>query len=89
MHPLNRKLLRDMGKMKGQTLAVGLVMACGLAMMIMARSLIFSLESTRDEYYDEIPFCGRLCGFEAGAERRARPACANRGRGLNRDARHG
>jgi putative ABC transport system permease protein len=40
MHPLDRKLLRDLGKMKGQTFAVGLVMACGLAMMIMARSLI-------------------------------------------------
>ena len=56
MHPLNRKLLRDLGKMKGQTLAVGLVMACGLAMMIMARSLIFSLESTRDEYYERYHF---------------------------------
>ena len=38
--------------MKGQALAVALVMACGLAMMVMARSLIFSLESTRREYYD-------------------------------------
>ncbi len=37
--------------MKGQTAAVGLVMACGLAMMIMARSLTYSLESMRDEYY--------------------------------------
>src|SRR6266478_9035687 len=38
--------------MKGQVLAVSGVMACGLAMMIMARSLIFSLESTRDAYYE-------------------------------------
>ena len=38
--------------MKGQALAVALVMACGLAMMVMARSLIFSLESTRREYYE-------------------------------------
>ena len=42
--------------MKGQTLAVGLVMACGLAMMIMARSLICSLETTRDEYYERYHF---------------------------------
>jgi putative ABC transport system permease protein len=48
---LDRKLLRDLTRMKGQAVAVALVMACGLAMMIMARSLIHSLESTRLEYY--------------------------------------
>ena len=49
---LDRKLWRDLGRMKGQAIAVSLVMACGLAMMIMARSLIHSLESTRQEYYE-------------------------------------
>ena len=49
---LDRKLLRDLNRMKGQTIAVALVMACGLAMMIMARSLIHSLETTRQEYYE-------------------------------------
>ena len=49
---LDRKLWRDLRRMKGQAIAVALVMACGLAMMIMARSLIFSLESTRQEYYE-------------------------------------
>ena len=47
---LDRKLVRDLRRMKGQVLAVAMVMACGLAMMIMARSLIFSLEETRLEY---------------------------------------
>ena len=49
---LDRKLLRDLNRMKGQAVAVSLVMACGLAMLIMARSLIHSLESTRQEYYE-------------------------------------
>src|SRR3982751_2305194 len=49
---LDRKLLRDLNRMKGQAVAVSLVMACGLAMLIMARSLIYSLESTRQEYYE-------------------------------------
>src|SRR6185295_12016680 len=49
---LDRKLLRDLNRMKGQVVAVALVMACGLAMLIMARSLIHSLESTRQEYYE-------------------------------------
>ena len=51
--PLDRKLLRDLGRMKGQVVAVSLVMACGLAMMIMTRSLILTLESTRAGYYQE------------------------------------
>ncbi len=38
--------------MKGQAAAVAVVMACGLAMLIMARSLIESLESTSREYYE-------------------------------------
>jgi putative ABC transport system permease protein len=49
--PLDLKLLRDLGRMKGQVLAVSLVMACGLAMMIMTRSLLLTLEQTRDVYY--------------------------------------
>src|SRR6266481_9685621 len=49
---LDRKLWRDLRRMAGQALAVALVMACGLAMMIMARSLIHSLETTRREYYE-------------------------------------
>ena len=51
--PLDRKLLRDLARMKGQVVAVSLVMACGLAMMIMTRSLILTLESTRDAYYQK------------------------------------
>ena len=51
LEPLDLKLLRDLGRMKGQVLAVSLVMACGLAMMIMTRSLILTLESTRAAYY--------------------------------------
>ncbi len=37
--------------MRGQMIATAVVMACGLAMMIMARSLILSLEKTQEEYY--------------------------------------
>lgn len=48
---LDRKLLRDIGRMKGQTIAVSLVMSCGLMMMTTTRSLIMTLEGTRDAYY--------------------------------------
>ncbi|WP_397383038.1 ABC transporter permease [Prosthecobacter sp.] len=49
--PLDLKLFRDLGRMKGQIVAVSLVMACGLAMMIMTRSIVLTLEGTRDAYY--------------------------------------
>lgn len=53
---LDRKLLRDLGRMKGQVVAVALVMACGLAVLIMSRSLVVSLEDTRDRYYQSHRF---------------------------------
>ena len=56
MSLLDRKLLRDLRALKSQALAVALVMACGLAMMIMTRSLILSLTTTRDEYYEKHHF---------------------------------
>jgi putative ABC transport system permease protein len=64
LHPLDLKLLRDLGKMKGQMIAVALVMACGLAMMIMSRSLILSLESTRDAYYTQHRFADLFCDLK-------------------------
>jgi len=56
MTRLDLKLLRDLRAIKSQALAVALVMACGLAMMIMARSLILSLETARDDYYRDYRF---------------------------------
>jgi putative ABC transport system permease protein len=56
MSLLDLKLLRDLRALKSQALAVALVMACGLAMMIMTRSLIASLENTRENYYRDNRF---------------------------------
>jgi putative ABC transport system permease protein len=56
MNLLDRKLLRDFRALKSQAFAVALVMACGLAMMIMTRSLILSLATTRDRYYQQNRF---------------------------------
>jgi putative ABC transport system permease protein len=56
MSLLDRKLLRDLRSIKSQAFAVALVMGCGLAMMIMTRSLIRSLETARDDYYRDYRF---------------------------------
>lgn len=61
---LDLKLVRDVLRMKGQIVAVGLVMACGLAMMIMSRSLILTLESARDSYYQQNRFADVFCDLK-------------------------
>lgn len=61
---LDRKLLRDLSRMKGQVVAVCLVMACGLAMMIMMRSLILTLETTRDRYYQAHAMADVFCSLK-------------------------
>ncbi len=64
MRALHLKLLRDVGKMKGQMIAVSLIMACGLTMLIMTRSLIQSVESTRNAYYERYHFADLFCDLK-------------------------
>lgn len=50
--PLNRKLLRDLWRMKGQAIAIGLVIAMGVMMLVMMTGLVTSLDETRRAYYE-------------------------------------
>lgn len=50
--PLNRKLLRDLWGMKGQAIAIGLVIAMGVMMLVMMTGLVTSLDETRRTYYE-------------------------------------
>ncbi len=50
--PLDHKLLRDLWRMKGQAIAIGLVIALGVAMQVMMTGLVTSLNDTRSAYYD-------------------------------------
>ena len=52
MTPLNRKLLRDLWRMKGQALAIAAVIATGVALLIMMSGVINSLSETRRAYYE-------------------------------------
>lgn len=56
MSLLDTKLRRDLRALKSQALAVALVMACGLAMMVMTRSLIHTLRQTSEAYYRDYRF---------------------------------
>jgi len=53
---LHRKLLRDLWALKGQALAIALVMAAGVAILVMYRSTFASLRLTQETYYEQYRF---------------------------------
>ena len=53
---LDRKLLRDLWRIKGQVVAIALVIGAGVAMFVMYRSTFDSLGLTQASYYDRYRF---------------------------------
>ncbi len=53
---IHRMALRDLWHMRGQALAIALVIASGIAMLVMAQSTVRSLEDTRDRLYQDLRF---------------------------------
>src|SRR2546430_6127457 len=56
MRALDRKLLRDLWQMRGQALAIGLVVASAAALSVMSLSMQHSLAQTRAAYYERYRF---------------------------------
>ncbi|HWO02717.1 MAG TPA: FtsX-like permease family protein [Blastocatellia bacterium] len=56
MTPLNRKLVRDLFHLRGQVIAVALVVACGIATYVTMRSSYNSLVASRATYYETYRF---------------------------------
>ncbi|MBB4285966.1 ABC transporter permease [Roseospira goensis] len=52
MRPLDRKLLRDLWRIKGQAIAIGAVIAVGVLLLVMMTGLVTSLDETRRTYYE-------------------------------------
>lgn len=52
MSPLDKKLLRDLWRMRTQALAIGLVVAVGVMLLVMMAGLVESLDETRRAYYE-------------------------------------
>jgi putative ABC transport system permease protein len=53
---LHRKLLRDLRRLRGQTLAIAIVIGGGVATLIMSLSSLDSLTVTRDAFYRDYRF---------------------------------
>ena len=56
MKVLNKKLIRDLWKLRGQVLAVALVISSGVATLVMSLSTIEALEDTTQAYYQRYRF---------------------------------
>lgn len=69
MSPLNRMLLRDLWRMRGQVLAISLVVACAVASYVSMHSTYRSLLLSRDDYYARYRFADVFAGVKRAPER--------------------
>jgi putative ABC transport system permease protein len=56
LNALNKKLLRDLWHIRGQVIAIALVIGCGVATLVMSLGTLHSLEETRRAYYERYRF---------------------------------
>jgi len=65
---LNQKLLRDIWDIKGQMVAIVLVMAAGIAIFVITFGVLDSLKLTRDTYYDRYQFADVFASLKRAPE---------------------
>ncbi len=56
MSALHRKLVRDLYQIRGQALAISLVIAAGIAMLVMSLSTLASIRWSKDAFYERYGF---------------------------------
>ncbi|MDD2272210.1 MAG: ABC transporter permease [Desulfuromonadaceae bacterium] len=71
MSPLNRMLLRDLWRLRGQVLAISLVVACAVASYVAMHGTYRSLLLSRDDYYARYRFADVFATFKRAPERMA------------------
>ncbi|HEX2672927.1 MAG TPA: FtsX-like permease family protein, partial [Polyangiaceae bacterium] len=65
---LNRKLVRELGQLKGQILTIALVLASGITSFVGLRGTYEALERARDTYYDRYRFAHAFASLERAPE---------------------
>ncbi|HSE42809.1 MAG TPA: FtsX-like permease family protein, partial [Acidobacteriota bacterium] len=68
MNMLNLKLIRDLIHLRGQLLALSLVVACGIAVYVTMRSTYDSLTSTLNSYYTNYRFADIFVSLKRAPE---------------------
>jgi putative ABC transport system permease protein len=69
MRALNRKLWRDLWKMKGQAFAIVLVIVSGVSTFVMLRSTMNSLNLTQKRFYQDYGFAEVFASLKRAPER--------------------
>ena len=69
MRPLDRKVLRDLWRMKSQMAAVAAVVAVGVASFVSLWSMYEYLKTSRDVYYREYRFARVFAGLKSAPDR--------------------
>ena len=69
---LERKLLRDLWRLKGQVLAIAMVIGAGVALAVMSFGTLGSLTETRNAYYERYRFADVFAQLKRAPERLAR-----------------
>jgi putative ABC transport system permease protein len=68
MNSLDRKLIRDLLHLRGQIIAVALVVACGVASFVSMRNMYRSLLATQVAYYTEYRFADLFAHLKRAPE---------------------
>jgi putative ABC transport system permease protein len=76
MRALDRKLVRNLWQLRGQVLAVAMVVASGVAVMVMSLSTIEALDETATAYYERYRFADVFATAKRAPERLARRIAA-------------
>jgi len=68
MTSLDKKALRELWHMKGQALAIAMVIASGVGTFVMSLATLESLQTTRAAFYEEYRFADVFAGLERAPE---------------------
>ncbi|WP_029921594.1 ABC transporter permease [Nevskia soli] len=68
MRALDRKLLRDAWRLRGQLLAISLVMASGVATFVLSRTTVDSLRLTQETFYRDSRFADVFVSLKRAPE---------------------
>jgi putative ABC transport system permease protein len=67
--PLNRKLGRDLWRLRGQVLAIAMVVASGVAVLVMSLAIVESLDETARAYYERYHFADVFANLTRAPQR--------------------
>jgi len=76
MRSLSRKLVRDLWRLRGQVIAVAMVLGSGVAVLVMSMSTYVALSDTTAAYYERYRFADVFAGATRAPNRVARRIAA-------------